>query len=146
MNWKFKRTEQTFEQIPAGDHRVVIDSAEQAVSRNGNDMLVIKMRVSGYQSMLWNYIVFMDDKPEITNQKLTQFFDSFGIEDGNFNLASYQGRAGAVRVKIDDQGYPKVAWFINKNKQDKLPPWKGEIPAPAGFKVDDSPDGDDFPF
>lgn len=129
MAWQFKRTEQTFDTIPAGDHRVVIDSAEQAVSKNGNDMLVIKLRVSGYNSMLWHYIVFMDSKPEITNQKLTQFFDSFGIEDGNFNLASYVGKAGAAHVKIDDQGYSKVAWFIHKNKQDKLPPWKGELPA-----------------
>lgn len=126
MAWQFKRTEQQFDQIPVGDHRVIIDSAEQAVSKNGNDMLVIKLKVSGYNSMLWHYIVFMDNKPEITNQKLTQFFDSFGIEDGNFNLASYAGKAGAVHVKIDEQGYSKVAWFIHKNKQDKLPPWKGD--------------------
>lgn len=130
MAWNFKRTEQTFDTIPAGDHRVIIDSAEQAVSKNGNDMLVIKLKVSGYNSMIWHYIVFMDSKPEITNQKLTQLFDSFGIEDGNFNLASYVGKAGAAHVKIDDQGYPKVAWFIHKNKQDRLPPWKGDIPAP----------------
>lgn len=128
MAWKFERTEQQFQTIPAGDHRVVIDSAEKAVSKNGNDMLVIKLRVSGYNSMLWHYIVFMDDRPEITNAKLTQLFDSFGIEDGNFNLASYVGKAGAAHVKIDDQGYAKVAWFIHKNKQDKLPPWKGDLP------------------
>lgn len=144
MAWNFKRTEQQFESIPAGDHRVVIDSAEQAVSKNGNDMLVIKMRVSGYSSMLWNYIVFMDDKPEITNQKLTQLFDSFGIEDGNFNLASYTGKSGAAHVKIDENGYPKVAWFIHKDKQDNLPPWKGDMPKTAqnGFaevKPDDCP-------
>lgn len=144
MAWNFKRTEQQFESIPAGDHRVVIDSAEQAVSKNGNDMLVIKMRVIGYSSMLWNYIVFMDDKPEITNQRLTQLFDSFGIEDGNFNLASYTGKSGAAHVKIDENGYPKVAWFIHKDKQDNLPPWKGEMPKPTqnGFaevKPDDCP-------
>jgi len=133
MAWNFKRTEQTFDQIPAGDHRVVIDSAEQAVSKNGNDMLVIKLRVSGYNSLLWHYIVFMDQRPEITNQKLTQFFDSFGIDDGNFNLASYVGKAGAAHVKIDENGYSKVAWFIHKDKQDKLPPWKGEIPAKQGI-------------
>lgn len=134
MAWEFKRTERQFDTIPAGDHRVVIDSAEQAVSKNGNDMLVIKLRVSGYSSMLWHYIVFMDNHPEITNQKLTELFDSFDIEDGNFNLASYVGKSGAAHVKIDDQGYAKVAWFIHKNKQDKLPPWKGELPTPSGFQ------------
>ena len=140
MAWQFKRTEQSFDQIPAGDHRVVIDSAEQAVSKNGNDMLVIKLRVSGYNSMLWHYIVFMDSKPEITNQRLTQLFDSFGIEDGNFNLASYVGKAGAAHVKIDDQGYSKVAYFIHKNKQDKLPPWKGELPTPSQAIPVETPD------
>lgn len=130
MSWNFQRTEREFEQIPVGDHRVVIESAEKAVSKSGNEMLVIKMRVSGYSSMLWNYIVFMPDRPEITNQKLTQLFDSFGIEDGNFNLASYVGKAGAVHVKLDEQGYSKVAWFIHKNKQDNLPPWKGDVPTP----------------
>ena len=120
MAWNFQRTEQTFQQIPAGDHRVVIDSAEQAVSKSGNDMLVIKLRVSGYSSMLWHYIVFMDDRPEITNQKLTQFFDSFGI--------------------ADDQGYSKVAWFIHKNKQDNLPPWKGDLPEKAEPKPVETPE------
>lgn len=128
MTWKFERTEQSFDNIPAGDHRVVIESAEQAVSKNGNDMLVIKLRVSGYTSMLWHYIVFMDSKPEITNQKLTQFFDSFGIADGNFDLRSYSGLAGAAKVKIDENGYPKVSYFIHKNKQANLPPWKGDLP------------------
>lgn len=149
MAWNFKRTEQTFQQIPAGDHRVVIESAEKAQSKAGNDMLVIKMRVSGYNSSLWQYIVFMDDRPEITNRKLTELFDSFGIEDGNFNLASYVGKAGAAHVKIDDQGYSKVAWFIHKDKQGNLPPWKGEIPKPV--KVDaggfvEVPKDDVFPF
>lgn len=128
MAWDFKREERKFDEIPAGDHRVVIDSAEKAQSRAGNDMLVLKMRVSGYSAMLWHYIVFMDDKPEITNRKLTELFDSFGIEDGNFELATYVGKAGAAHVKIDENGYPKIAWLIHKKKQDKLPPWKGELP------------------
>ena len=133
LSWNFKRTEQQFETIPAGDHRVMIHSAEQAVSKNGNDMLVIKLNVSGYSSMLWHYIVFMEDNPEITNRRLTELFDSFGIEEGNFALATYAGKAGAAHVKIDANGYPKVAWFIRRDKQDALPPWKGEMPKPAQY-------------
>lgn len=131
MAWNFKREEQDFS-IPAGDHRVAIESAEKALSKAGNDMLIIKMRVSGYSGLLWHYIVFMDEHPEITNRNLTQFFDSFDIEDGNFNLASYIGKVGAARVKIDENGYAKVAWFIHKKKQDNLPPWKGNLPIPSG--------------
>lgn len=140
MAWNFQRTEQQFATIPVGDHRVVIDSAEKAQSKAGNDMLVIRLRVSGYDSMLWHYIVFMDEHPEITNRNLTQLFDSFGIADGDFNLAGWVGKAGAAHTKIDDQGYAKVAWFIHKDKQDRLPPWKGELPAPAGFQKVEAPE------
>lgn len=137
MAWQFQRTKRQFEGVPAGDHRVIIDSVEKAVSRNGNDMLVMRLKVSGCSSMLWHYIVFMDDHPEITNQKLTEVFDSFGIEDGNFNLASWTGKAGAAHVKIDDQGYSKVSYFLKKNKADKLPPWKGDTPAPKPVETPD---------
>lgn len=130
MAWNFQRTERQFEQIPAGDHRVIIESAEKATSQKGNEMLVIKLKVSGYASMIWHYIVFMPEKPEITNQKLTQLFDSFGIEDGNFNLASYVGKAGAAHVKIDDSGRAVVSYFIHKNRQDNLPPWRNATPTP----------------
>lgn len=132
MAWNFQRTERQFEQVPAGNHRVVIDSVEKAVSKNGNYMLVMKLRVSGCSAMLWHYIVFMDNHPEITNQKLTEVFDSFGIPEGDFNLASWEGRAGAAHVKIDDQGYSKVSYFLKKDKAAKLPPWKGEVPAKQG--------------
>lgn len=147
MAWNFQRTERQFEQIPAGDHRVIIDSAEKAVSKSGNEMLVIKLKVSGFPSMLWNYIVFMPEKPEITNQKLTQLFDSFAIEDGNFNLASWIGKSGAVHVKIDDSGRSVVSYYIHKKKQGNLPPWKNATPtqqtasAPvSGFTPVNDPD------
>lgn len=142
--WDFKREEvQQFEEIPAGDHRVIIESAEMAVSKaSGNDMLVIKVRVSGYPSCLWSYIAFLEDRPEITNRMLTSLFDSFGIEDGNFNLASYVGKAGACRVKHDAEGRAKISYFIHKDKQGSLPPWKGDKPENV-VKVEQE---DDLPF
>lgn len=142
MAWDFHREERSFEQIPAGDHRVRIDSVEKAVSKAGNDMLVMKMTVNGFDTKLWNYIVFMDVKPEITNQKLTEVFDSFDIPDGDFNLQHWIGKAGAAHVKIDDQGYSKVAWFIHKKKQANLPQWKVKAesaPAPVPVYPEDLP-------
>lgn len=139
MAWQFKREEQKFEEIPEGKHRVAIESAEMAVSSNGNDMLVIKMRVSGSSSHLWNYITFLDDRPEITNRMLTQFFDSFGIDDGDFNLAGYVGKTGACMVKHDDQDRAKVSYFIAKNKQGDLPAWQGEIPEFKPVEEEDLP-------
>ena len=53
MEWNYQREESTFEEIPVGEHRVRIADAEKAISKNGNDMLVITLDVSGYKSRLW---------------------------------------------------------------------------------------------
>ena len=142
MAWSYRREEQQFEVVPVGKHRIRIRSAEKAVSQKGNDMLVLQFEVSGMPNILYHYIVFLDDRPEITNRMLTQFFDSFaGIEEGDFNMNNWIGKTGACVVKHDDQGYAKISYFIKASKQDDLPPWKnpgGDEPkeAPDGFKLD----------
>lgn len=146
MEWNYQREESTFEEIPVGEHRVRIADAEKAISKNGNDMLVLTLDVSGYRSRLWHYVVFMPDHPEITNRKLTEIFDSFGIADGDFNLANWKGKVGACMTKQDDFG-TKVRYFISRNKQDKLPPWKE--PSESGGKKKpqlEEIDEDDIPF
>lgn len=128
MAWQFKREETEFEELAEGRYRVMIVDAEMAVSKSGNDMLVIKMQVSDSKRNLWNYITFLDDRPEITNRMLTQFFDSFGIDDGNFNLKSYLGKIGGCQVKHDQDGRARVQYFLSKKQQESLPAWKGEAP------------------
>ena len=148
MDWKFERVEQKFEQIKVGDHRVRIKEVSKQISQNGRDMIKLVFDVSGTNLLLYNYIVFMDDRPEITNRKLTQLFDSFGIEDGNFNLNSWVGKVGAVNVKHDEEERAVVNYYINKNRQQNLPPWvegNTETPTPKLgelYEVDD----EDLPF
>lgn len=147
MEWNYQREESTFEEIPVGEFRVRIENAEKATSKSGKDMLVLTLAVSGYTARLWYYVVFLPETPEITNRNLTSIFDSFGIADGDFNLANWKGKVGACMTKQDEYG-TKVRYFINKNKQDKLPPWKepsakGE--APKG-QVLQEVNGDDLPF
>lgn len=137
MAWQFKREEREFEELPEGRYRVMIVDAEMAVSKSGNDMLVIKMVVSGTKRNLWNYITFLDDRPEITNRMLTQFFDSFGIEGGNFNLNSYIGAVGGCQVKHDQDGRARVQYFLSKKQQEQLPPWEGEVELKELPKEDD---------
>lgn len=128
MAWQFKREEQKFEVLPEGQYRIRIAEADKAVSKNGNDMLVLKFNVSGSNSWLYHYIVFMPDKPEITNRMLTQFFDSFkDIPDGDFNTQNWIGKVGACKVKHDEYNgnqTAKISYFIHKDKQGNLPPWK----------------------
>lgn len=142
MAWQFKREEAEFEELAEGRYRVMIDSAEMAVSKSGNDMLVIKLLVSGTNRNLWNYITFLDDRPEVTNRMLTQFFDSFGIDDGDFNLKNYVGKIGGCQVKHDEQGRAKVQYFLSKKQQEALPPWEGKIPMFTPIPDD----GEELPF
>lgn len=121
FNWNYK-TETGFEEIPEGDYRVMINTAEKAVSKSGNDMLVLTLYASGYKKQIKHYIVFLRDKPEITNRNLTEFFESFGIEKGNFNLGSYFGRIGAAHIHKPDEDFgEKVKYFITGKKKEELP-------------------------
>lgn len=145
MAWNYQREESTFEEIPVGEHRVRIADAEKAISKNGNDMLVLTLDVSGYRARLWHYIVFMPDYPEITNRNLTAIFDSFGIADGDFNLANWKGKVGACVTKQDDFG-TKVRHFLSRKKQESLPPWKEPDSAPKKPQLQAFDDPDDCPF
>jgi hypothetical protein len=133
MNWNFKREKNLYPIVSEGKHRCRIIEAEMAESKRGNDMLVLTLEFDGNEPTLRHYIVFMTDHPEITNRQLTSFFDSFGIDDGNFDILDYIGKVGACMIRHkEDETYgtqARVSYFIAKDKQDDLPPWsKTELP------------------
>lgn len=159
INWTFDNSqyeEQSFKSIPIGEHRVRIASAEeQTSSKSGNQMIKLVLDVSGYNSTIWHYVVFMPDKQEYTNQKLGELFSSFGIQPGNFNLAGWVGKVGAAKVKheqYEGETNAKISYFIGKDRQDKLPDWvepsnKAAVTGGGnnnGFTPVDVPD--DLPF
>jgi hypothetical protein len=160
MAWNFKRenTNSYTTKISEGNHRIRVKSAEKAVSKSGNDMLVLQFDVSGYTETIYHYITFMPDKPEITNRMLTQFFDSFkDIADGELDTAKWVGKVGACSVKHEEYNgnvNAKVDRFIPAEKQDSLPPWKdadGNVkPAPVadadGFMSIPDNVGEELPF
>lgn len=128
MDWNFERVEQKFEPLPVGKYRLRIKEAEKKTSKNGNDMLAITFEISGHNQLIYHNIVFLEDRPELTNRMLTSFFDSFGIEDGGkFNLANWKGKVGGCQTKIDEyQGEEKakISYFLSKKQQEDLPPWR----------------------
>lgn len=136
MSWSYKREENTFKPVSEGKHRIRVKSAEKAQSKSGRDMLALQFDVSGSNSILYHYIVFMPDKPEITNRMLTSFFDSFkDIADGDFTIANWVGKVGACMVKHEEYNgntTAKVHYFISADKQDDLPPWSN-TPKEEGF-------------
>lgn len=132
IRWKFDANQydpnKSFELIPVGDHRVRIETVEEQISKNtGYEMFKLTLSASGYGSKLFHYVVFMPDRPEITNQNLGTIFDSFGIQQGNMNIYEWQGKVGAARVKheqYDGKPQAKIAYFLLRSKQDDLPPWQ----------------------
>lgn len=128
MAWEYKRESTSFEPIPEGTYRVRIKQADKAMSKKGNDMITLQFEVSGSKQILYHYITFMDDRPEITNRMLTQFFDSFkDIPEGDFDMRKWVGKVGACKVKHEEYNgnmQAKIHYFISVDKQKDLPPWK----------------------
>lgn len=110
--------------LAPGDYRVEIVSAEETTSKKGSPMIVVGVRPNGSTITIKQYIV----KNQYFNRNMTDFFDSFNIDEGDFTFPTWIGAVGAARLKEDDQGYLKVAYFINQEKADKLPPWVGQLP------------------
>lgn len=144
--WNFdpnQYEEKSFSIIPVGDYRVRISDVEEKTFRSGNSGYEITLEVNGYSRRLWTYLVLDPSDPAKTNQRLGDFFNSFGIT--NYIMGSgkqWIGSVGAVRVKHEEYNgnqTDKVAFFISRDRQDKLAPWKNNGPAPAA-------QSDELPF
>lgn len=122
-NWDSYRREERPRLAP-GDYRVEIVSVEEKESKAGNPMLVIGIQPNGSKIIIYHYIV----KNEWFNRNMTDFFDSFNIDDGDFTLPTWIGAVGAARLKEDDRGYLKVQYFLDQRRAEKLPPWDGPMP------------------
>lgn len=120
--WNYTREEST--KVTAGDYRVEIVDAEEKLSKTDKRMIVISLKINGSSIVVNDYIV----EGDWFNRKATQIFDSFNIEEGNFNLLTWKGAIGAARFKEDENGYLKVYYYINKKQAEKLPAWVGEKP------------------
>lgn len=154
VNWNYQRDESSgFQPLPEGKYRIRIKEAESAISSNGNDMLVLQFEVSGSNKVIWHYIVFLPDRPEITNRMLTQFFESFkDIQDGDFDTAKWIGKVGACKIKHEEYNgdmKEKISYFISADRQGDLPPWSSIVGVSGdnkkvleGFE----PVDDDLPF
>lgn len=153
MAWNYQREETSFAPLPEGKYRIRVRAVEKAQSKQGNDMLVLQFDVSGSAKVLYYYLVFMPDRPEITNGKLTQFFDSFkGIKDGDFEILHWIGQVGACMIKhevYNGEKRERISYFIKADKQGDLPPWKEDTSSPsvtAGTAFAPVDSGYDVPF
>jgi hypothetical protein len=144
--------EKGFSIIPVGDHRVRVFDVAEKTFNSGNEGYEVTLEVSGYNSKLWFYLVLDRNDPKKTNQRIGEFFDSFGITDHNLGSGKqWIGKVGAVRVKHEEymgNTSAKVAFVINRKGQDKLPPAKFSgtaAPVVGGFQQTNVDPGD-LPF
>lgn len=140
-NWDdYKREEGS--RLEPGEYRVEIVDVKETESKAGNPMIVITIKPNGSNIKINHYIV----KNEWFNRNMTDFFDSFNINEGDFNFIGWIGAVGAAKLKEDENGYLKVAWFISKDKADKLPEWIGEKPERQTVTEFTEVETDDMPW
>ena len=107
-----------------GARRCVVISAEVKLSKTGKTMIAIGLRPSGSKISVKYFIV----EGPYWNRNLTQFYDSFNVEEGNLEVVTWVGAEGAANFITDENGYLKVKNFIRKDRAADLPPYEGEKP------------------
>ena len=141
--------EKSFEIIPAGDYRARVSDVVEKTFNSGNQGYEITLEINGYNSRMWFYLVLDASNVAQTNQRIGDFFNSFGITNPAMGTGrQWIGAAGAVRIKHEEyqgQTRAKVAYCIARNRQDKLAPWKNGA-APQGSYAPVEVSEDELPF
>ena len=137
-NWTYDPSqyqEKNFELIPVGDYRARISDVTEKTFRSGSQGYEITLDINGYNGKMWFYLVLDPSNPQQTNQRIGDFFNSFGITNPSLGTGKqWIGTVGAVRIKHEEyngQNTAKVAYVIARSRQDKLPAWKNEGVAPT---------------
>lgn len=155
INWNYDPSqyeEKSFEIIPVGDYRARISDVVVKTFNSGNSGYEITLDINGYNSKMWFYLVLDASNPAQTNQRIGDFFNSFGITNPAMGTGKqWIGAVGAVRVKHEQyngENRAKVAYCIARNRQEKLAPWKNATgtaaPSVAVFEEVTLPN--DLPF
>ena len=144
-NWTFDPSqyeEKSFEIIPQGDYRARVTDVTEKIFRSGNAGYEITLAINGYNSKMWFNLVLDSSNPKMTNQRIGDFFNSFGITSHAMGSGEqWIGAAGAVRIKHEEyQGNNRavVHYCIERKRQDSLPAWKNT--AAAAVETNDLPD------
>lgn len=156
ISWNYDPSqyqEKNFEIIPVGDYRARISDVVVKKFNSGNEGYEITLDINGYNSKMWFYLVLDPSNVAQTNQRIGDFFNSFGIVNPAMGTGKqWIGAVGAVRVKhepYNGENRAKVAYCIAKNRQDKLPAWQNTpgVATPQtsqSFETVEIPD--DLPF
>ena len=155
INWNYDPSqyeEKSFETIPVGDYRARISDVVVKTFKSGNSGYEITLDINGYNSKMWFYLVLDASNPAQTNQRIGDFFNSFGITNPAMGTGKqWIGAVGAVRVKhelYNGENSAKVAYCIARNRQEKLAPWQNTATtaAPKTIVMEEITLPNDLPF
>lgn len=110
-----------------GAYSVQIACAEKTKSRAGRDMIVLRLNVYGTFHTINHYIVFMENKPDITGRQIHEVMECFDIEKGDTTLSNWTGKTGGVIIKnelYNGKMIPKIERLLTKREQNTLPKFK----------------------
>ena len=118
-------------ELPApGEVRVRIVDAEQKKSQSGNEMIELKMSVTGgtgNECPLYDYIVDNSEKPEQASSKTGSILRSCGKEptkDFALEPELFVGLDGVVMVgheEYNGKTKAKVKWWVTPMSEDSIP-------------------------
>lgn len=146
-NWTYdpsQYSEKNFTIIPAGDYRARIADVVEKTFKSGNQGYEITLDINGHNSKVWFYLVLDPSNPQQTNQRIGDFFNSFGITNPAMGTGKqWIGAVGAVRIKHEEyngENSAKVAYCIARGRQDKLPAWQHTVSAGTTTAAPVNPD------
>ncbi len=141
-----KTKEQLLEEslLPAGEYSFQISAAEPAVSKSGNDMIVLTVRVFKPDG---NFILITDYLLEAMQFKLVHACEACGLYDkyltGEIHPGDFIGKTGVLKLgvqKSDD--YPDrntIKDYVAEKKADILKDALSNL-------IDGDDDSDEIPF
>lgn len=126
MAWEYQREEFAPRHLPGAYRCEIVEVSDNPSKSSGKPMITITLKINGTDLKVKYYIV----EGPYANRNFTALFDSFDIDEGDFDLVGWVGAVGAVMLVRDpnNQKFLKVAYFIPKTETGNLPPWKGPKP------------------
>lgn len=145
MRFTPKSEEEVSNLLPEGTYKFIIEDATDKVSKSGNEMIELKLRIqSPQEKIVFDYLL------EVMPYKLRHFCEATGLmhkyESATLMAADCMGKSGECLLIIDDKNisYPAknaVKDYVKKSKKGLGAP-KSEEKAPAL----DLEFNDDIPF
>jgi len=97
-----------------GDYDLIISHCEDKLSQNNNPMRVITFKVRGVEGAEISYYMVQN---EYFNSNATKFFDTFGIQYGDFAIIHWVGKTG--RSHVEQEEYTKQDGNTGKSMKVK---------------------------